>query len=55
MTTYSLDLLTPDELRLYDADLLEWSQMCARWGCALTWRDEQSFKRAWLVQHETQS
>jgi hypothetical protein len=48
-------LSVPDEARAqYEADLAVWRGMVARWPVrnGFTWRDEQSFKRGWLVARE---
>jgi len=56
-TTYSLEALDAWQRDLYDEDLATWEKLAAYWGPTsfITWRDEQSFKRAWLVQHERHS
>lgn len=48
----SQPLTVPPELEdAYRADLAEWRAMVLQWPSQhWEWRDEQSFKRAWLVQ-----
>jgi hypothetical protein len=45
-----LPLSLPDSLQVeYQRDLDDWTKMVESWGNVMTWRDEQSFKRGWLV------
>lgn len=45
--------LVPDEhLDAYEEDLDFWKEMVTSTGTLLTWRDEQNFKRAWVIQQE---